>query len=117
FSMLHNLITLGFDYYTEDRTDILLSGGQRAIPPFFGAGPPPANLGHVKSKGTEIEIGFNKRFNKDLSIYANLNISHNQNKILFKDDPQLENDYLKAAGYPIGQERSLVRTNLYQNWD
>jgi TonB-linked SusC/RagA family outer membrane protein len=117
FGMLQNLITLNFDYYTEDRTDILLSGSQRSIPPFFGASPPPANLGHVRAKGAELELGFDKQLNNDFSIWANVAVSHNQNKILFKDDPELEYNYLKAAGYPIGQLKSLVKTKIYQNWD
>lgn len=117
FGMLQNLITLNFDYYTEDRTDILLSGSQRSIPPFFGGSPPPANLGHVKAKGAELEIGFNKQLSSNVSIWAKLAVTHNQDKIIFKDDPKLEPDYLKAAGYPIGQQRSLVSTEIYQNWD
>ncbi|GAA4300782.1 SusC/RagA family TonB-linked outer membrane protein [Compostibacter hankyongensis] len=115
--MFQNLISVNFDYFTEDRTDILLSGSSRSVPPFFGATPPSANLGHVKSKGYEIELGLNKALNADLSIWASLSLSHNQNKVIFKDDPPLEYDYLKAAGYPIGQQRSLVRTEIYQNWD
>lgn len=117
FAMLHNLITLNFDYYTEDRTDILLSGSSRSVPPFFGATPPSANLGHVKSKGFEIELGLNKSLSNNVNIWAKLAVTHNENTVIFKDDPPLEYDYLKAAGYPIGQQRSLVRTEIYQNWD
>ncbi|WP_436415485.1 SusC/RagA family TonB-linked outer membrane protein [Petrimonas sp.] len=115
--VLRNLLSLNFDYYTENRTDILLGGGSRNIPPFFGATPPSANLGKVKSKGFEIELRFDKRFTPDIQLWSNLAITHNQNKIIFRDDAPLQFDYLKQAGYPIGQQRSLISTGFYNNWD
>jgi hypothetical protein len=36
---------------------------------------------------------------------------------LERDDAPLQFDYLKAKGYPIGQQRSLVKTEFYDNWD
>ncbi len=115
--LLKNLFTLNFDYYTENRSDILLSGGQRNVPPFFGATPPPANIGQVKSKGFELELGFDKKFSNKLGLWGTLSISHNQNEIIERDDAPLQYDYLKAKGYPIGQQRSLLRTEFYDNWD
>lgn len=116
-ALFDNLITLNFDYFTENRTDILLSGGSRNIPVFFGANPPSANLGEVKSNGFELEIGFNKKINADMDIWANLSVTHNENKIIERDDAPLQFDYLKAKGYPIGQQRSLIKTEFYDNWD
>lgn len=112
-----NLFTLNFDYFTEDRTDILLTGDSRNVPAFFGATPPSANLGRVKSKGYEIELGFNKKANRNLEFYGTLAISHNENTIMERDDPPLQYDYLKAKGYPIGQIKNLIKTEFYDNWD
>jgi len=117
FGMLQNLFSLNFDYFTEDRTNILMSGNSRNVPPFFGATPPSANLGHVKSKGFELELGFNKNLSSDLNIWANLAITHNENEVIFRDDPPLQFDYLKAQGYPIGQQKRLLKTDFYNNWD
>lgn len=117
FSMLRNLFSINFDYYTEDRTNILMSGGSRNIPPFFGVTPPSANLGHVKSNGFEIELGYNKKINRDVTIWSKLAITHNENKVIFRDDKPLQFDYLKNAGYPIGQNRQLKRADFYNNWD
>lgn len=115
--MLKNMLSLDFDYFTEDRTDILMSGGSRTVPPFFGATPPSANLGHVKSKGFEIEMGFNKKINNDVAIWANFSVTHNENEVIFRDDPPLQQDHLKAQGYPIGQQKRLIKTEFYSNWD
>jgi TonB-linked SusC/RagA family outer membrane protein len=117
FFMMKHLFHLNVDVFSEDRTNILLTGGERNIPPFFGATPPSANLGHVKSKGFEIETGFDKRINKDMNIWGTLSITHNENKIIEKDDAPLQFDYLKAKGFPIGQLRSQIKTEFYDNWD
>ncbi len=115
--VLKNMFTLDFDYFTEDRTDILMSGGSRTVPPFFGTTPPSANLGHVKSKGFEFELGFNKRINNNVGVWANFSVTHNENKVIYKDDPPLQQDHLKAEGYPIGQQKRLIKTEFYNNWD
>ncbi len=112
-----NLFSLTFDYFTEDRTDILMTGGTRAIPAFFGTTAPSANLGHVKSKGYEIELNFNKKIGANVDIWSKLAITHNENEVLFKDDPLLQYDYLKSQGYPIGQTRNLISSGFYNNWD
>jgi hypothetical protein len=117
FGVLKNLLSLSFDYFTEDRTDILMSGGSRNVPPFFGATPPSANLGHVKSNGFEVELGFNKRINNNFDVWANLAVTHNENEIIERDDAPLQFDYLKAKGYPIGQHKRLLSTEFYDNWD
>ena len=117
FGILRNLFSLTVDYYTEKRTDILMSGSSRSVPPFFGATPPSANLGEVKSRGFEIELGFDKKFNKDIQLWSKLAITHNENTVIYRDDPELQYDYLKNAGYAIGQVRSLVRGGFYNNWD
>ncbi len=117
FGVLKNLLSLTFDYFTEDRTDILMSGGSRNVPPFFGANPPSANLGHVKSNGFEVELGFNKRVNNKFDIWSNLAFTHNENEIIERDDAPLQFEYLKAKGYPIGQHKRLLKTEFYNNWD
>lgn len=115
--MLKNQVTLNVDYFTENRTDILLSGSGRNVPPFFGATPPSANLGQVKSNGFEIELGYDKKFNKHAGFWTSLAITHNENEIIARDDAPLQFEYLKAKGYPIGQQKTLVKTGFYNNWD
>ncbi len=116
-AILKNLFTLNVDYYTEDRTGILLAGNQRNVPAFFGATPPSANLGRVKSNGYEIELGFNKRITDKTNIWSNVAVSHNENTIIDRDDPPLQYNYLKQTGYPIGQQKRLLKTDFYTNWD
>jgi TonB-linked SusC/RagA family outer membrane protein len=115
--LFDNLISANYDYFAEDRTDILLAGNSRNIPPFFGATPPSANLGHVKSSGHELEVKFDKRTSNGLHYWASLAFAHVKNEILFKDDPLLLAPYLKAQGYAVDQTRSQIRAGFYNNWD
>ncbi len=115
--IFNNLLTIDIDYFREKRTDILLAGGLSSIPPFFGGTPPTTNSGRVNSAGYEVETKFNKRISNDFHLWTTLSFTHIRNKVIFKDDPLLLPDYLKAQGYPIGQSRTLLRTEFYNNWD
>ena len=118
FGLFDNFISGSYEYFTEDRTDILLDGGSRSsIPPYFGATPPSANVGAVKSNGHEFVLNFDKRTNFDLHYWVNLSLTHTENTIMKRDDPALLASYLQQKGYPIGQSRTLVRAGFYDNWD
>jgi len=113
----NDLISLNADYFTENRTDIMIAGTSRAIAPYYGATPPSANLGQVKSKGYELELKLNKRFGNGLQLFGNFSLTHTENTVLNRDDPALQAAYLKQAGYQISQTRSQVSTGFYNNWD
>lgn len=112
--LFKDLITATFDYFTEKRTDILLT---KTVPPFFGTKSPTVNLGEVHSKGEEMEIKINKRFASGISAWANIALAHNNNIIINKDDPELLDPHQKAAGFAIGQTKTTLRTGFYNNWD
>lgn len=114
--LLDNLVTVNFEYFKEKRTDILLAGGGRSIPDFFGATPAPANVGQVNSGGYELELKFNKRF-RELYLWSSFALTHAKNEIKFADDPVLFPDYQKKQGFPIGQIKTQLNTGFYNNWD
>ncbi|GAA4442212.1 TonB-dependent receptor [Ravibacter arvi] len=115
--LFKDLVSINFDYFTENRTDIIINGTSRAISSYFGATPPAANLGQVRSKGYEVELRLNKGFSNGLHLWSMFSLTHTENKIINRDDPVLQATYLKQAGYQIEQVRSQVRTGFYNNWD
>ncbi|WP_121357562.1 SusC/RagA family TonB-linked outer membrane protein [Flavisolibacter nicotianae] len=117
YSLLNGLVEGSFDLFQDYRYDILLPGNQRAVPAYFGNTPPVANLGKVKVRGFEVELKFNKRFNKNWRLWSNMAATHAKDKILFADDPQLLDAYLKRQDYQIGQSRSTLRAGYYNTWD
>ncbi|TDH23462.1 SusC/RagA family TonB-linked outer membrane protein [Segetibacter sp. 3557_3] len=117
YSLFRGLIEGSVELYRDYRTDVLIAGNQRAVPVYFGGTPPPANLGETVVKGYEIEVKFNKNLNRDMRLWGNIAITHAKDQIIDRDDPQLLDDYLKQAGYQIGQTRSLIRTGYNNSWD
>jgi TonB-linked SusC/RagA family outer membrane protein len=117
YTLFRGLIEGSFEVYRDHRTDVLIPGNQRAVPVYFGGTPPPANLGETIVKGYEIEAKVNKRFNKNVRLWANMAVTHAKDEIIERDDPQLLDAYLKQAGFQIGQTRSLIRTGYYNTWD
>ncbi|SHE81511.1 TonB-linked outer membrane protein, SusC/RagA family [Mariniphaga anaerophila] len=104
---LYRNFTLAFDYFVEDRDQILISRG--IIPEIQGRPQytlPKVNMGKVNNKGFEIEAGYNKTINKDFSLGVGLNYSYNKNKVLYADEAQLPEDYAyryRATGFALGQ--------------
>ncbi|MCA1744286.1 MAG: SusC/RagA family TonB-linked outer membrane protein, partial [Bacteroidales bacterium] len=117
YSFFNNLIAGSFDYFEDKRTDILISGDDRAIPSYFGAKAPVANLGKVQVKGFELELRLNKKVGANARIYGNINITHSKSEVLERDDPQLLPDYQKQVGYVLGQTSSHVSNGYYNTWD
>ena len=66
---------------------------------------PQVNLGKTKNHGLELELGWNDKIGKDFSYFAKFNFATSENRIVYKDDPNRLDDYLKAAGKPIGYVR------------
>lgn len=114
---LNNRLSVVFDYFNENRSDIFISGSERSIPPFLGISAPMANLGRVNSKGFEIEVSYRNSINKVFNYWGTISFSHNENKVLFRDDPILKPKNLKYEGYRINQIKSLKNTGFYNNWD
>lgn len=117
YSFFNNLIAGSFDYFEDKRTDILITGDNRAIPSYFGAEAPVANLGRVQVKGYELELRLNKRVGANARLYGNFNLTHSKSEVLERDDPQLLPAYQKQVGYVLGQTRSHVSNGYINTWD
>lgn len=117
FSFLHGLLSGSANYFSDYRTDILLSGSSRSVPSYFGGTPATANLGRVRTTGYELELHVNKALSKDLRLFGDFSMTHSKDKILDADDPQLKDAYLKQLGKQIGQTYSGISSGYYNNWD
>ena len=116
FSFLGGLFAGSFDYFHEKRSDILLDGGRRAIPDYFGATAPTANLGEIESQGYEFELRWNKVLG-DWRIWGNASLTHAESEVIEADEPMLKPAYQKEAGKAINQTYSYVDKGYYNNWD
>ena len=117
FGIFSGLVSGSVDFFKDNRRDILLQGGNRAIPSYYGTVAPVANLGEVENKGYEIEIKLNHTFKNGLNLWSNFNVTHAKNTIKYADDPELLPAYQKDEGYAIGQSDSYVANDYYNTWD
>lgn len=105
------------DVFKDRRTRVITQGNQRAIASYTGVSFPQANLGIAEGKGYEIELRFNRTIGNGVHLYANTNMTHAENKTIFRDDPELLPEYQKQSGKMIGQYRSYIDYGYLQTWD
>lgn len=117
YGLLGGLLAGSVEIFRDKRVDILVDGSQRAVPSYFGANAPIANLGKVTTHGYEIELRINKVFKNKMRVWANLNMTHAENKIDVKDDAPLLPSYRKEAGYAIDQVHSFISKDMMQTYD
>lgn len=117
FAFFNGLLAGSVDVFKDHRTDVLLDGGKRAVPSYFGGTPSYGNLGEVDVKGYEIEVRLNKVLNNGMRVWGNFSMSHAKDKVIFADDEVLLGDYQKTAGKQIGQTRSIISDGYYNTWD
>lgn len=100
-------ITGQIDIFREDRSQILLT--RSSIPVWQGTplgNIPKVNMGEVRNQGYEIELGYNKKINNDLTLQFKGQLSYNRNKRLNVDEVPRDETYAyryRATGFPIGQ--------------
>jgi len=112
--MIFNKLTATVDMYSEKREGIIM---KVATPAWFGIKEPDGNIGIAKSRGLEVELGWNDKINKDWSYWVKANYAINENRIVFRDDAANSPEYLKLAGKPIGVINKLQVNGYYQSLD
>jgi TonB-linked SusC/RagA family outer membrane protein len=96
-----------FDYFLENRSNILASRG--TVPQLQGVpldNIPKLNLGAVDNKGFEIELNYHKDITRDFQVMVKGNFGYNHNVVKFVDEPINSDKYAyryRTTGYPIGQ--------------
>lgn len=100
-------LTFTMDYFTEDRSQILIA--RKSIPSFQGVdldNIPKANIGKMSNKGFDFELTYNKNITKDWHIQLKGNYSTNHNIVTYWDEPIRTADYAsryQVQSYPMGQ--------------
>ena len=70
-------VTFNFDYYDRKTTDIIM---EVPVPTEFGLDPYFDNVGAMRNRGVEIQLGYNNKWN-DWSLNVLGNFAYNKNKI------------------------------------
>ena len=116
-ALFNQMITFEGDFFHETRTDIIVVGEDRNIPDFLGFQPQDFNLGKTEIQGVELQMGVQHHFSPDLKVWGNAAYTIAKDKVLVKDDPNLQEDYQKEAGYPIGLQKLGIPGSIMTSWD
>ena len=117
YSFLNGLFAGSVEIFHDKRSEILVNGNDRSVPPYYGTTAATANLGKVRTDGYELELRINKKFGNGVRLWGNFNMTHARNEILVKDDPELYPAYQKLEGYSINQNRTFVDAGYVNNYD
>lgn len=112
-------LKVNLDLWTEDRTNIFVTGSDIPVPDYFGAAPVSSNLGHVKAHGFELEINFSRTTPGGFNYWINHSWSYAKDKIIVRADAPLLPWYQKQAGFQIGQPRVSINQQNHpmQTWN
>ena len=104
---LFDKVELQVDYFTEDRSNILMD--RTNLPSSMGLeAAVKANVGRAASRGVDASLDYQHSFSKDLWITARANFTYATSEFLVADEP----DYA-ASGLPW---RSKIGYSLSQSW-
>lgn len=72
--LLNNDLTIGFDWFQRENIGMLVTGNE--LIRYTGiAAAPLTNAGNLRTRGWELEIGYNHSFSRDLQVYGTFTIS------------------------------------------
>lgn len=106
-------LSLGFDYFTENTSQII--NERKSISTILGMGAnkgPMGNVGKVDNKGFEIHASYNGQFDQ-FEWTVGGSISRAKNKIVYRDDEDYTYSYQHRVGHSIGATFGLVSNGLY----
>ncbi|MFD2034724.1 SusC/RagA family TonB-linked outer membrane protein [Belliella marina] len=116
FSFFEGKLYGELDFFRDNRVDVLMTSG-RAVPSYYGASAPAANLGEVMTQGFELQLGTERKFSSGLRLWADIAVTHATDQVIFRDDPELLPAYQKQAGFQLGQTRSHITNGFVGSWD
>lgn len=68
YSFFNHLAAGSLEFFRDKRSDILITGNNRAVPSYYGTTAPTANLGRVRTSGFELELRLNYTFGDNIHL-------------------------------------------------
>lgn len=105
FSILKERLSGSFDYFIENRNDILTT--RNTAPGFLAVNMPVVNIGQVRNQGFEIVLKWNQKVG-NVKYWVNTNLSFARNKVVYKDEIPRKYDWRYETGKPVGQQFGYI---------
>lgn len=109
-AMFNNRLKFTADYYNDKYFDLLQNRGKSIE--LIGQYYPMENIGKVRRFGGDLSITYQDRVN-DFSYYVSANWSCEQSKLLYMDEQEVPEEYLRQTGRPAGAIYGLVTDGFF----
>jgi TonB-linked SusC/RagA family outer membrane protein len=113
FSLLSQKISGTFDYFNDDRYDILTTRAD--VSAIFGQTLPPVNLGKVNNRGFEAELNYRDKIGKDFNYSLRATYTYAKNTIIYKGEPIQQYQWQATTGKSIGATALYQFLGFYQS--
>lgn len=107
-------INFSIDVFNQLRYDIM-SIPNSEIPLYAGIIYPYWNIGEVKNRGFEAQLGYKKILSKDLSFYTNLNLWYAKSEVTSIPEIVKEDEYQLQKGKPVSQPFLLEAIGFFRD--
>src|SRR5690606_37059568 len=108
-----NKLGITFEWYQRDTENMIVPGA--GIPATFGTGAPKGNFGSLRTRGWEVAVDFNHRFENGLGLNLRANISDAKSTIMKYGVTESVNDWYVGRTY--GEIWGYRTDRLYQKDD
>jgi TonB-linked SusC/RagA family outer membrane protein len=109
---LFNDFEIQADYFTEHRTNILMT--RSSIPSTMGLSADiRSNLGEAKAYGVDASIDYNKYFSSGYWIQSRANFTFAHSEYSVFEQPEYKEKYKYRVGNPINQQYGLIAERLF----
>lgn len=112
---LLNCLELTFDYFLDKRYDIFMHREAWPQSLAYHVAKPWSNIGKMNNEGFEVSLRYNRRFSKDFSASIQGNLTYNQNKVIYKDEPIYPTVWKTAINKPYGKIMGYVAEGLFRS--
>lgn len=113
-AMLWGKLNLTLDYYWEKRKDILIQ--RSSLPGMAGFDAAIyANMGEMDNKGIDGNIEYQTRINNQVGLRLYGNMTYSKNKIVFRDEPDMQYAYQRSEGTRYGEFYGYIAEGYFQS--
>ncbi|MDR0824050.1 MAG: SusC/RagA family TonB-linked outer membrane protein [Prevotella sp.] len=109
--LFNNHLNITADFYRDKYYDLLMIRGKSIE--LIGLAYPAENVGKNLFKGIDLSITTQNNVG-DFNYYVTGNLSVNQSKILFMDEQNVPEEYMRRTGNPVGSRYGLVAEGFFQ---
>lgn len=114
FSAFNGKFTGTVDFFMDKRDDIFMQRNQMPLTTGLADQTPMANVGKMKSKGWDGNIGFTQKVGQ-VELQLRANFTYQTTDVIDRDEAANELWYKMDKGFQLRQSRGLIALGLFEN--